>query len=88
MIDIDGWRKKIDEVDEQIVALINKRAEAALAIGALKRTAELPVYEPVREKTVFEHVRKVNPGPLTDAQMVDIYERIIDVMRVLQKRES
>ncbi len=33
---------------------------------------------------MFDHVRAVNPGPLTEAQMQDIYERIIDVMRALQ----
>ncbi len=88
MMDIDGWREKIDGIDEELVRLLSARAAAALAIGELKRTSELPVYEPQREKTVFEHVRRVNPGPLSEAQMVDIYERIIDVMRSLQKQSS
>lgn len=88
MMDIDGWRAKIDEIDEELVRLINARAAAALAIGELKRTSELPVYEPQREKAVFEHVRRMNAGPLSEAQMVDVYERIIDVMRSLQRRIS
>ena len=87
-MDISDWRKKIDELDEQIVALISKRAEAARAIGELKRTAELPVYEPGREQVVFDHVRAVNPGPLADAEMQHVYERIIDVMRTLQRHDS
>jgi chorismate mutase len=87
-MDISDWRKKIDELDEQIVALISKRAEAARAIGELKRTAELPVYEPGREQTVFDHVRAVNPGPLADSEMLHVYERIIDVMRTLQRRDA
>ena len=87
-MDITDWRKKIDELDEQIVALISKRAEAARAIGELKRTAELPVYEPGREQTVFDHVRAVNPGPLADAELLHVYERIIDVMRTLQRRDA
>jgi chorismate mutase len=86
-MEISDWRKKIDELDEQIVALISKRAEAARAIGELKRTAELPVYEPGREQTVFDHVRTVNPGPLADTEMLHVYERIIDVMRTLQRRD-
>ncbi|HMH15546.1 MAG TPA: chorismate mutase [Edaphobacter sp.] len=85
-MDISDWRKKIDELDEQIVRLINLRAEAAQAIGELKKTAELPVYEPQREQAVFEHVRTVNPGPLDDAELLHVYERIIDVMRTLQRR--
>ena len=85
--EISDWRKKIDELDEQIVRLINQRAEAAEAIGELKRAVELPVYEPQREQAVFEHVRAVNPGPLDDAELLHVYERIIDVMRTLQRRK-
>src|SRR5438309_3956053 len=59
-MDISDWRQKIDELDEQIVQLISKRAEAAKAIGELKRDASLPVYEPGREQAVFDHVRRVN----------------------------
>jgi chorismate mutase-like protein len=87
-MEISDWRKKIDELDEQIVRLINQRAEAAEAIGELKKTAELPVYEPRREQAVFDHVRAVNPGPLDDAELLHVYERIIDVMRTLQRRNN
>jgi chorismate mutase len=87
-MEISDWRKKIDELDEQIVRLINQRAEAAQAIGELKRAVELPVYEPQREQAVFDHVRTVNPGPLDDAELLHVYERIIDVMRTLQRRND
>ena len=62
-MEISDWRKKIDELDEQIVRLINQRAEAAQAIGALKKAVELPIYEPQREQAVFDHVRTINAGP-------------------------
>jgi chorismate mutase len=87
-MDISDWRKKIDEMDEQIVRLISQRAEAAKAIGELKRKTKLPVYEPEREQAVFNHVRAVNPGPLPDGEMLHVYERIIDVMRTLQRRQE
>jgi chorismate mutase len=85
-MEISDWRKRIDELDEQIVRLISQRAVAAQAIGEIKKTAELPVYEPRREQAVFEHVLAVNPGPLDDAEMLHVYERIVDVMRTLQRR--
>ncbi|HEX9201436.1 MAG TPA: chorismate mutase [Acidobacteriaceae bacterium] len=87
-MDISDWRKKIDELDEQIVHLISKRAEAAKAIGELKKVSSLPVYEPGREQAVFDHIRAMNPGPLSGTEMQDVYERIIDVMRTLQKRDA
>lgn len=86
-MDIGDWRAKIDTLDEQIVTLISKRAEAAKAIGEIKQAASLPVYEPRREQDVFRHVRSVNPGPLGDAELIHVYERIIDVMRTLQRRD-
>jgi len=85
-MDIADWRKKIDELDEQLVHLISERAKAADAIGELKHHSGLPVYEPKREQAVFDHVRAVNPGPLPDAEIQHIFERIMDVMRSLQRR--
>ena len=86
-MDISDWRKKIDELDVQLVRLINQRAEAARAIGEIKRKADLPVYEPHREQEVFDRVREANPGPLADKELLHVYERIIDVMRTLQRRD-
>ncbi len=86
-MDISDWRRKIDELDIEIVRLINQRAQAARAIGELKRIANLPVYEPRREQDVFDRVRAANPGPLDDAELLHVYERIIDVMRTLQRRD-
>ena len=35
-MEIEDWRKQIDDMDEQIVELISKRAQAAKQIGLLK----------------------------------------------------
>ena len=86
-LDLADWRAKIDLLDEQIVKLISERAVAANAIGELKHRSGLPVYEPRREQTVLEHVKKVNPGPLPDQEIQHIYERLMDVMRTLQRRD-
>ena len=86
-MDIEDWRRRIDDMDVQIVELISRRAEAAKAIGEIKRQGTLPVYEPARERDVFEHVKQVNHGPLSDAEMIHVYERIMDVMRTLQRRD-
>ena len=86
-MDIADWRKRIDEVDLEIVKLISARAQAAQEIGRLKRSTSLPVYEPNRERVIFENVRAANRGPLPDIELTHIYERIIDVMRALQKDE-
>ena len=86
-MDIEDWRKKIDELDQKLVELISERARAAVAIGKLKRDTSMPIYEPDRERVVFENVQAANRGPLAGRDLVRIYERIIDVMRNVQKEE-
>lgn len=86
-MDISDWRKKIDEIDGQLVELLSSRARAAHEIGRLKRDVGMPIYEPDREQTVLTHVARANPGPLSDRELVSIYERIMDVMRQIQQEE-
>jgi chorismate mutase len=86
-MDIEDWRTKIDELDRKLVALLNERARAAVEIGKLKRNTSMPIYEPDRERIVFANVQGANPGPLPGRDLVRIYERIIDVMRNIQKEE-
>jgi len=86
-MDIADWRKQIDELDIRLVELLNLRAQAAREIGKLKRNTSMPIYEPDRERTIFENVRKANQGPLPDSELRHVYERIIDVMRNIQKSE-
>jgi chorismate mutase-like protein len=86
-MDIEDWRKKIDDLDRKLVALLSERAKAAMAIGRLKRETALPIYEPDRERVVFENVQEANHGPLPGRDLVRIYERIIDVMRNIQKEQ-
>src|SRR5437868_3714710 len=86
-MDIADWRTKIDGFDRELVELLNRRAQAAHEIGQLKKTAAMPIYEPDREKEVFNHVRKLNQGPLPERDLLRIYERIIDVMRQIQREE-
>ncbi len=86
-MDINAWRKKIDELDLKLVELISQRATCAREIGRLKRNTEIPIYEPDREKQIFANVCLANQGPLPDRLLLQVYERLIDVMRQIQKEE-
>ena len=86
-MDIADWRKKIDEIDAKLVKMLNERAQAAQEIGRLKRLREMPIYEPDRERIVLTQVQEQNHGPLQHRHLIQIYERIMDVMRNVQKDE-
>jgi len=86
-MDISDWRKQIDELDRKLVGLLNQRAAAAIQIGRLKRNTDLPIYEPDREREVVTNAQKHNGGPLAGQDLARIFERIMDVMRNIQKHE-
>lgn len=83
--DLDQYRRRIDELDEQLVRLLNARATCANEIGRLKEQVGMEVYQPGRERTVLDHVRRVNQGPLADVAMIRLFERIIDESRRLER---
>jgi chorismate mutase len=83
--EIDGWRNRIDTIDEQLVRLLNSRSACAVEIGRLKRRLGLPVYSPEREAWILERVMRDNPGPLEPTAVRRVFERIIDESRRLER---
>jgi chorismate mutase-like protein len=78
-------RDDIDEVDVRILKLLNERTSIVEEIGRIKRTLDLPIYEPKREEDVFRNVTGHNGGPLPAEAVKRIFERIIDEMRTVQR---
>ena len=79
------WRHRIDEIDRKLVKLLNERSKCALEIGKLKQQAKLPLYQPDREKEVLQNAEQNNTGPLTDAAIRRLFERIIDEARSAER---
>jgi len=85
MSDLDAWRKRIDEIDQQLLELLNERSQCAVEIGHLKKKMQLPAWQPQREVEILRNVVKSNPGPLDDAAIRRLFERIIDEARSLER---
>jgi chorismate mutase len=84
-VNLHDWRRRIDEIDRKLVELLNERSRCALEIGKLKQAANLPLYQPEREKEVLENAEHSNPGPLTDSAIRRLFERIIDEARTAER---
>lgn len=82
---VDEARETIDRVDLEIVALLNERARAVARIGDVKRELGLPIYQPDREEQIFGRVVEANTGPLEDAAVRRLFERILDEARRLER---
>ena len=82
---LDALRRRSDELDEERVRLLSRRAECALEIGRVKKEAGMEVYQPAREQEVLAHVQTINPGPLDDEAIRRLFERVIDEARRLER---
>ena len=76
-MDIEHWRKEIDEIDTELLRLLNMRARLALKVGALKQAAQLPFCDPERERTVLQRLQEMNAGPLDQRAIGKLFRRII-----------
>lgn len=82
---IDEIRIEIDRLDRELLEIFNQRADLALKIGEIKKELGLPIYDPSREKRIFDRMRKDNPGPLDNEAIVRLFERVIDESRSLER---
>jgi len=85
MTTLADLRRRIDDLDRQLVKLLNERSACALEIGKLKQEQRLPLYQPDREKEVLENAERNNQGPLTHEAIRRLFERIIDEARAAER---
>ncbi len=82
---VEDWRGKIDEIDRRLVELLNERSRCVVEIGRIKQTTGEALYQPDREKRVLDGVVNANPGPLPDAAIRRLFERILDEARSVER---
>lgn len=84
MASLDDIRKKIDALDEQLVNLLEQRAQLALAVRGVKSKQDLRVYSPAREREILERVAKLgNDGDFPVASLGKIFRTILSATRSL-----
>ncbi|MCI8424802.1 chorismate mutase [Adlercreutzia sp. R21] len=81
LAEIEKHREKIDEIDRQLVALLNKRASHSLVIRGLKPDAHMGLYDARREEEIFAKIASYNEGPLYNEYLRAIYETILRVSK-------
>jgi chorismate mutase/prephenate dehydratase len=81
--DLNELRKEIDEINQELVGLLNRRALVAQQIGKAKKGG--PVYDPAREAEVIKKVLAVNDGPLDNEALTAIFKEVIAACRAIQE---
>ena len=82
---VNDLRRRIDQIDDQLMKLLNSRSACAVEIGRIKRRIGMPVYQPEREKWILERAERNNPGPLDSGAVRRVFERVIDESRRLER---
>jgi chorismate mutase/prephenate dehydratase len=87
-VELARVRDRIDALDAAIVELLNERAALGRSAGRAKHIAGRRVVRDVeREREVLLRVAMANHGPLTQADILSIYRRIVAATRGLEARD-
>ena len=80
-MNIMEWRRRIDNVDEQLLRLLSVRAQLAIEIGRSKREEGIELHAPVRETEVVRRVLEANAGVLDAEAISRLFRGIVDESR-------
>ncbi|BCM24896.1 prephenate dehydratase [Methyloradius palustris] len=80
------YRDQIDAIDEQMLKLVNQRAQLAREIGNVKNGG--PIYRPEREAQVLRRLTEHNEGPLSGDAVTAIFRAVMSNCRALEKELS
>lgn len=81
---LEQYRNKIDQIDEQILQLLNKRSVVVKDIGEWKKSTGMKIQDSSREAVVFNKVKKANTGYYTNDSLLTIYQTIINESKKIQ----
>ena len=78
---LNDHRRRIDELDRELVRLLNRRAQMSIQLAQIKRENGLPMRDEAREEDILRHAQRYNPGPLDAQAVVAIFQRILEESR-------
>ncbi len=82
-------RERINNIDEQLIALLNERAQLSIEVGAIKHAAgSMAIYCPAREQQVLDRLHTLKSSVLKNTHIDAIWREIMAASRDLQKRQS
>lgn len=88
---LTALRAKIDAIDRELLHLINRRADLALATTPVKQQltgGAQATFQPEREQQILKELCQLNKGPLKDKQIQLIFKTIIRICREQQMPDS
>ncbi len=81
---LGSLRDQIDAIDQQLLSLLNRRAQVAEQVGAVKRAEGTPFFRPDRVAQVIRKIENANQGPLLNAHVASIWREIMSACLALE----
>ncbi len=87
VIPLNELRQQIDEIDQTVLQLINKRAKLAEQVAKTKLATgdDVSFYRPDREALVLRRIQEINQGPLSDDTAAYFFREIMSACLALEK---
>ncbi|MCP4627882.1 MAG: shikimate dehydrogenase [bacterium] len=86
--EITAQRRRIDDIDDQILELVGKRLAVARKIGRIKQQDGITVVDNQRESEIYQRLLSLNPGTLKSGSLYRIFRGIIAAGRSVQKSRN
>ncbi|MGK7393115.1 MAG: prephenate dehydratase [Candidatus Cyclobacteriaceae bacterium M3_2C_046] len=82
---LEDLRKAIDQIDDELLDLLNKRMEVVKQVGQLKRSKNAIIYRPEREKSIIDRLSRSNRNKvLTKTAIEAIFLEIFSISRNIE----
>lgn len=83
--ELDVLRKRIDELNDRLLEIINERAALVQRIGELKKAQGAQPYDPVREREILNRIKEKNKGPFKTETLQHLFKEILKASLELQE---
>ncbi len=84
-VDLGKVRDRIDEIDDTILRLLIERLGYAKEIGMLKSKDNRAKWDPLRERQIYDRLKKNNGKQFPEDALFSIFHEIITTCRLSQK---
>jgi chorismate mutase / prephenate dehydratase len=84
-MDLQQIRKKIDELDQKLISLLNERTDLALKVGKIKSQSGQEIYAPERETEIYTKIEALPDSLIPKDSLKSIYREIMSASLALEK---
>ncbi|WP_294363830.1 prephenate dehydratase [uncultured Clostridium sp.] len=84
MGNLEDYRREIDSIDRELIALFEKRMNVAIKVGEYKKERNLPIFNAKREEEVIEKNINLLSNREYSEITRDFFEKVMELSRSLQ----